>query len=275
MERHGGEPTPASAADQRAFLERLTASLREDERIAAAWVIGSLAHGGGDAYSDVDLLVAVRGEDFGAVVAAWPAFLARLSPTVFAQQLGSAEMPTVTAITPEWLRFDITLASAAAPRTLGYQAAPLFARSGDAAPFTFAPATPRVSPDRLPALASDFLRVLGLLPVAVGRGEFIAGLTPVLLLRGYLIELYLLENGSPRGGAKRLNPLLTGEQRRALADLPSLASTGEAVIAGHVACARLFLPRARRLAAQHALAYPEAFERATLASLQRTLGLQL
>lgn len=241
----------------------------------AAWVIGSLADGGGDAYSDVDLLVAVRDGDFAAVVAAWPQFLAQLTPTVFARQIGAKDKPTITAITPEWLRFDITLASAADPRPHGYRAAPLFARGPDAAPFTFSPAIPGASWDRLPALISDFLRVLGLLPVAVGRGEFLVGLTPVSLLRGYLIELYLIENGCPRGGAKRLNPLLTPEQRRALDALPPLTPTREAIVAGHVACARLFLPRARQLAAEHALPYPEAFERATLAHLRRQLGIEL
>ena len=117
--------------------------------------------------------------------------------------------------------------------------------------------------------------MLGLLPIAVGRGEFIAGLTPVMLLRGYLIDLLLLQNGSQRGGAKRLNPLLTEEQRHALLALPPLTPTREDVIAGHLACARLFLPLARRLTAERQLSYPDAFERTTLAHLQRTLGLAL
>ena len=96
-----------------------------------------------------------------------------------------------------------------------------------------------------------------------------------MLLRGYLIELFLLANGSPRGGAKRLNPLLTEEQHQALTGLPALAPTREAVIAGHVACAGLFLPRARRLMADRGVPYPDAFERATLAYVHRTLGLSL
>lgn len=263
------------APEQQALLDRLTAILRLDERILAAWTIGSLARGDGDAYSDVDLLVAIRGEDFAALVADWPTFLARLSPTVFAQQLGSGEKPTITAITPNWLRFDITLASAADPRPHGYAAALLFARDRDEPPAIFAPPTARVPWDRLPPLCGEFLRLLGLLPVAVGRGEYIAGLTPAMLLRGHLIELYLLENGSPSGGAKRLNPLLTEEQRRALAALPPLSATREAIIAGHLAPARLFLPRARHLMAKRRLAYPEAFEQATRAYLRRTLGVAL
>ncbi len=263
----------ANATEQHALLARFVAVLREDERIVAAWVIGSLAHGGGDAYSDLDLLVAVRDEDFAALVVDWPTFLARLAPTVSARQLGAMDKPTITAITPDWLRFDVTLTSATDPRPHGYAAALLFAH-GDTPLVAFAPSAARVSPTTLPDLIDAFLRVLGLLAVAIGRGEFIAGLTPVMLLRGLLIDLYFLDNGTPRGGAKRLNTLLTDEQRRALTDLPPLVPTRESVIAGHLALARLFLPRARHLAVAHGSVYPEAFERATLAYLQRALGVR-
>lgn len=259
---------------QRALLERLTATLRGDERIVAAWVIGSLANGDGDSYSDVDLLVAVREERFGAIVADWPLFLEGLYPTVSARQLGTIDKPTISAITPEWLCFDITLASAADPRPHGYTAALLFTRDNPS-PFTFAAPRAAITPDRLPDLVGAFLRILGLLPVVIGRGELIVGLAPVQYLRDSLIDLYLMENGSPRGGAKRLNSLLSEEQRHSLSALPPLAPTHDAIIESHLAIARRFLPRARRLAEQHGLAYPDAFERATLAHLQRTLGIQM
>lgn len=272
----GWHDTPSIAApEQRALLTRLVASLRADERITAAWAIGSLADGGNDEYSDIDLLAAVRPEAFTALVADWPTFLAHLTPTVFARQLGTADKPTITAITPEWLRFDLTLAATDHSRPHGYTAILLFDTGGSARAFTFAPVTSRQQWDRLPELASTFLRVLGLLPIVLGRSEFLVGPTPVMLLRDYLIDLYLIENGSPRAGAKRLNALLSAEQRRALLDLPPLAPTRGAIIAGHTAIARLFLPHARRLAATHGLAYPEAFEQATLAHLQRTIGIAL
>ncbi len=63
-----GQPASGGDAPQRALLDRLVAALGEDERILAAWVIGSLARGDADAYSDVDVLVAVRAEDFAALV---------------------------------------------------------------------------------------------------------------------------------------------------------------------------------------------------------------
>lgn len=238
-------------------------------------MIGSFARGP-DAYSDVDVLIAVRDADFSAFVEHWPAVIARVTPTIFVRQIGPANKPTITAITPDYLRFDITISAATSQDAHGYDAAvPLFDHDGLAARTTFGTTAARDPLNRLSLISEDFLRVLGLLPVVVGRGEFLIGLTPVMLLRDYLIDLLLLENGRQRGGAKRLNPLLTDEQRHVLVNLPPLIPTRESVVEGHLACARLFLPRARRLTAAHGHPYPEEFERATLAYLRRTLGLAL
>lgn len=270
---------PAPAPDpiaQRAFVARLTAALRADERIMAAWLIGSLARGVADAYSDIDTLLAVRDADLPALIDDWSTFLAAIATTVFAQRLGAPDRPTITAITPDWTRFDLTLHPATDSRPHTYGAVTLlFARDGFTPPAVPAAAPGRDAAPRLPAIVEEFIRVLGLLPVAIGRGEYLAGLTPVMLLRGHLIDLFLIANDAPRGGAKRLNPLLTAEQRRALERLPPLVPTRDAIIAGHLACARLFLPRARALMAQRGLPYPEAFEQATLAYLQRELEIAL
>jgi predicted nucleotidyltransferase len=265
------QPSPAPTK----FLGQLVDALRADPRVVGIWAIGSLANNTADRWSDVDLLVAVRDATFTPLVAAWPDFLDQIAPTVFARQLGSPEKPTITAITPQWQRFDLTLTSAADARPHGYQARPLFVRPGETVTATFAPRTPEILRCRLPALTEEFLRVLGLLPVALGRGELIAGLTPVAILRDALIELYRLENGVTRSGAKHLNTSMTEEQRRALEGLPPVAPTATAIMAGHRAIAELFLPRARRLAAVWAVEYPDAFERATLDHLDRAIGLRL
>lgn len=257
------------------FLARLLDALRADARVVGIWAIGSLANDTADRWSDIDLLVAVRAAAFTSLADDWPRFLDQITPTVFARRLGSAEKPTITAITPGWQRFDLTLTSAADGQPHGYRARPLFSRPGEAMTVAFAPRMVEVQPSRLPALIDEFLRVLGLLPVALGRGELIAGLTPVAILRDALIELYLLENGLLRGGAKHLNAALTGEQRRALEALPPVAPTAAALTAGHRAIAEQFLPRARRLAAAWALDFPDAFERATLDHLDRSIGLRL
>jgi hypothetical protein len=153
----------------------------------------------------------------------------------------------VTAVTPEWLRLDLVVTSES--------------RSDENAP-----------PADGAALVEEVFRVLGLLPIVVGRGEWIVGWGGVALLRLLLIQLLLAENGAaPTTGAKRVNPKLTEEQRAVVEALPPLAATRDSVIAGHLAVANAFLPRARALVG----AWPRALEEAMRAHLRRALALEL
>ncbi|HEY7294411.1 MAG TPA: nucleotidyltransferase domain-containing protein, partial [Dehalococcoidia bacterium] len=65
-------PAPASPFEQRrdALVARLQQLAREDERIVALWLQGSLAAGTADALSDVDAYLAVADEHFDAVYGA-------------------------------------------------------------------------------------------------------------------------------------------------------------------------------------------------------------
>lgn len=269
---------PASAPPllrpHRDLLARLLAALEADPRVLAAWLIGSLAQGVGDEYSDLDLLLAVEDAALPALADGWRDFLAGVAPTVYAQRLGTPNKPTITAVTPEWLRFDLTLS--AARQAHGYPVAVLlFDREGVAECATFgvrAGIEPRA---RLPDLVTDFIRGLGLLPIIIGREEYLVGQEGATILRRQLVELILLENGAPRGGVKRLNPLLTDEQRATLAALPLPAPTRDAVIASQLAHACVFLPRARALLARYGLPYPDDFEQATRRHLQLALGVEI
>jgi predicted nucleotidyltransferase len=241
-----------------AFAERAAEAMRGDERIVAAWLGGSLAAGTADGYSDVDLRVAVLDEAFDAVVADWPALPDRIAPTVLRRKIGPPDSPIVTAITPEWLRFDVAIARASAPERAGDRL--LFDRRA-APPEPGAP-VPRPDPAaRLPGLVEEFLRVLGLLRVVAGRDEPVLAAHGAGMLRWSLVELFLLENRAQRGGMLHLTRYLTAEQRALLEELPPTP------LAMNAALARAFLPRARRLMAAHGQPYPEDLERATRAYL--------
>jgi len=83
-------------------------------------------------------------------------------------------------------------------------------------------------PDRVASISREFLRVLGLLPVVVGREEFVVGQSGAGLLRSMLIDLMLEDVAvEDRGGALHLNLLLPAERRQNLADLPPLQATRE------------------------------------------------
>jgi hypothetical protein len=196
---------------------------------------GSLTRGTADAYSDLDLVVEVDDPaSFDALAA-----LGEATPTVLLRPMPFGAI----AITPEWLRVDLVVA----PRGAGSE-----------------PAAP--PPADVDALTEEFLRVLGLLPVVVARGEWIVASDGAWLLRSFLVRLLVAENGEGvMTGVKRLNEKLTGEQRALVEGLPPIVATRDGVIAAHRAIAEAFLPRAR----QRATDWPAELEAATNAYLER------
>jgi predicted nucleotidyltransferase len=276
MGEQAAQPAESETGAQWAFVERLTVALGADERVLAIWLMGSLARGTADRYSDVDTRIAVRDAEFPAVVEGWRELVDRVGPTVMRRRFGPPDDPIVTAITPDWLRFDIAIQPASSTKGRGYDVARLlFDRDGTGARSRVTAAAPPDPLARLPSVVEEFIRGLGLLPVVIGRGEFFVAMFGATILHNHLHDLMLMETGSRRHGAQRLNPLLTGEQRQALAALPHPMPDRASLIESHLACARLFLPRARKLMGEHGLPYPEEFERALARHLRRALGVTL
>lgn len=258
-------PTPA----QQQLIDRATALLQSDPRIEAAWLAGSLGAGTGDEWSDVDLLVLVAEGTFAEASAAIAARVDEIAPTVLVNRVHGI---VINAVTEDWQRFDISFTEASG--LVGYNAdrlQPLFNRSGHEPPHK----QPEPPPLRVTALATEFLRILGLMPVVVGRSEYQLALTGQEHMRRLTFELFMDMNGVPvaeRGGALKRNPLLTPDQRAALAALPATGPTREGAIAGNLAWARLFLPAARAYAAREGADWPDRLEAATRRRLAADLG---
>jgi hypothetical protein len=92
------------------------------------------------------------------------------------------------------------------------------------------------------------------------------------------IDTMLEENGvapSMRGGVLKLNRFLTEQQRAELETVPPLAATRASVLEVQGALARIFLPRARALAAARGVAWPHDFEDAVRRGLASALDLAL
>jgi predicted nucleotidyltransferase len=255
--------------DQQVLLDAIVTVLQHDAAIDAAWLTGSLGAGGGDRFSDVDVLVLTA--DAAAAVARYAADLSAIAPTVLVNVIYGR---VVNAVTEDWRRFDLSFVQ---PAELGrYNAArlrPLFNRTG-AEP----PSTPvggyRTRPQDLAALVKEFYRVLGLSVVCLGREEYVVCAMGVGLLRDMIVNLMLEENGvgpADRGGALKRNPFLSPEQRSELASLSPVVATREGILAANAEHAAIFLPRARRLAAEIGMDWPTALETATAAHLQRNL----
>ena len=249
------------------LAKRITGALAADARVQCVPVTGSLATGLADRYSDLDLAAVVTDTDAAAdILATLPELVGDVA---YCTALTRGPVWVFTAVTATWLRVDVLLEPRPVATRRGHPPhLVVFDRGHTAGP------TPPPAPR---ALVEQFVRVLGLLEVVIGRGEYFVGMQGVMLLRQYLVDLFHAENGRPpAGGAKRLAHLLTDQQAGLLVAQPPLVADREQVIAGHLAAAAAFLPRARRLLEQQGEPWPAAFAAATRHHLQQTrnLGVQ-
>lgn len=261
--------------DQRHLIDGVAVRLGGDPDLRALFLAGSLGRGDGDRFSDVDLVAVVEPASWEAFAARWRVAVEAIAPVVLwwsPRGLGSL----VSAVTDDWTRCDLFMV---APGDLGGRArstlAPLIDPHALAATLPGDLAPRRPEPRKVEALVEEFLRVLGLLPVVLGRGEDVVVARGAGLLRDLLIDL-MLEDAAPPGGhgALHLSRLLPPADMAILAALPPIR-TDRADVAAHLATARAFLPRARRMARDLGVDWPEAFEAATARHLEAELGLRI
>jgi hypothetical protein len=256
------------------IIQSFTDRAQADDRVAALFLGGSLGKGVGDDWSDVDLILAARPEHHAAIaegVRAWADSIAKL--VLWKQPYPG--VPLYTAVTDGWLRFDLTVTIPG--RVIGARATlkPLVDRDEVWAglPETL-PAKP-LDPAALTALIEESLRILGLLTVAVGRGEFAIGVTGAGLIRQQLISLLIMETEPPLPpGALHLARLISPHDVAMVEALPGVVATRASVIAANIAYAGALLPRARIIAERVGAVWPEALE-AACARQWRSLGLVL
>ncbi|MEI9965706.1 MAG: hypothetical protein WDM92_14535 [Caulobacteraceae bacterium] len=265
-------PTP----DQQALIEAISHRLQAEPRVQAAWLAGSLGKGEGDAFSDVDVLALVGEGPVGAVSAELARDLSAIAEPVLVNnplRRRGAERGhgRVAAI-----RHQPDHAGPARPLPRR-RLTPLFNR-GDAEPPRPPQPPYRPSPERVLQIVNEFIRVLGLTSVVVGRQEYVTAQSGVDILRRLTIDLMVEQNRigpADRGGALHANRLLTLEQRVLLSSLPPVGAERGSILRASVELARLFLPRAKALAHEVGAPWPAAFEQATRAHLERSLGLTI
>jgi len=256
------------------IIEGFTARAQADDRIAALFLGGSLGKGAGDDWSDVDLILAARPEHHGALVSEVRAWADMVADVVLWKQVYPG-VPLYMAVTSEWLRFDLTVTIPG--HVIGAQATlkPLVDRDGVWAglPETLAPKP--IDPNAVTAVIEEALRILGLLPLALGRGEFASGVTGAGLVRQQLVSLMIMETEPPLPpGALHLSRLIPAQDLATLEALPGVIATRESVTAANVAYGRVFLDRARILAARVGARWPQPLEDACRAHWRRELGLE-
>jgi len=265
----------APAVDIDHAIRTLAERLEAEPGIRALALSGSFGAGLADAYSDLDFLVVADSGASDETAALWRDALGRVGEIVLWRDR-QVKPTLINAITATWLRVDVDIVTPeqVAQRTkAGLRI--LFDPDGLLEALPAVAEGPRPNPGRLQWQVEEFFRVLGLLPLAMGRAEYFNSVTGLFFLRNLITDLLIEETDAPhRGGMLHLNRLITAEQKAALAALPPLVAERDALIANYLAHAALYLPRARKMAARLGALWPERFEAATWAHLHDTLGIE-
>jgi predicted nucleotidyltransferase len=260
---------------QRRLIDALTRVLSDNARIESAWLAGSLGSRSGDAFSDVDVLVVVPDLLLQLALDNYHANMAALMGVV---RINLVRGRVLNCITEDWDRFDLTFVTPSEFATRPYEQLAALVNRGTPERKPTATSAYQPSAERILELVNEFIRVLGLLPVALGREEYVLAEDGIGLLRRMTIELMIEQNRiAPlaRGGALHLRRLLTPEQHDLLSALPPVSATRDSALTGHQALAKLFLPLARELAAQSGADWPTAFELVTRRHVARSIGLEI
>ncbi|MET3598927.1 nucleotidyltransferase domain-containing protein [Martelella mangrovi] len=256
-------------------IPTITGTIERSPEIDALYLSGSFAVGLEDEYSDIDFVLVAGEGASDAVAALWrKAVEAVGEPVLWRDRVTFPSL--INAVTEDWLRIDVIILKPEQLKTrYRNELRVLFDRAGLRDTLADRPEQPQPDPKRLKYQFEEFIRILGLLDVAAGRGEYINGVTGIFHLRNLLVDLLIQETAAPhRGGALHLNRLITEEQKALMRSLPSPAATREAMIDVHLAYARAYLPRARRLATRRGVEWPERFEAATWKHLHDRLRIE-
>ena len=259
--------------DQQALIAAIEAKMAHKEAVRGLFLAGSYGRGTADEWSDVDLVALAAPEDHAAIAADWRQVLHGITPIVFWQELNRGGT-LLNAVSEEWLRCDLNIVT---PENFGRRAKntvrPLIDRDGayDGLPDSLPPRQP--DKGTVSYLIHEFIRMLGLMPVGAGRGEYVTMVLGVGMMRGHLEALLMQDVTNPDpGGILHQSTLLPPEQMDLLKSLPYPGPEREALIEANFAVAREFMPRARAMAERLGIVWPEAFEAATRRRLAATLG---
>lgn len=232
------------------LLQRAHEVLDADPRVDHVEVHGSIGEGEADEWSDLDISVYAHPDDYDAVVAEWPEWLAQITPTVFARTPIAPFI--VNTITDAGLTFDLAILKVGTPPYVvfpGFQVGMLSGRRYK----DHASAVEYAVAETLRGLAGPFITF-------TQRGEHVGHMTGCAHILGLLTTVMLAETGSPPTPVKRLHTVLTDEQRTAIAALPPLRATGDDIAAFGLGVSSETLRRARPLFDKFGLTWPDELE---------------
>jgi hypothetical protein len=181
-------------------------------------------------------------------------------------------------VTDDWRRFDLNVYSddeirRAKPSGMRI----LFDKDGlDLAVERGDPPKVEVTAAQVDFVVSEFIRVLGLLPVVVHRGDFVGAVSGSALLREHLITLLTYEHaGRITTGALNQAESFSPASRSALLALPALRAEKSSIVDFNRSCWEIFIQFGPRIAQLYRSEWPNSLVTAVRSRLARDLGVEL
>ncbi len=261
--------------DHATTIKTIASAVQGQPGVKALFLGGSHANGRADEYSDLDFVLVTEDGVSDAHAAMWKVAVAQTGEIVLWWDRNTVPV-LINAITDDWTRTDLLILSPEGVKRYAQSTLkPVFDPENLYSDLPETPAAIAPDPARFLYQVQEFIRVPGLLHLVVGRAEYINGVSGIFHLRNLLVDLMIAETDAPdRDGVLHLNRLITQAQKDELLALPPPVPDRDALIAAHQSYAAAYLPSARRHAQDLGVAWPEAFEAATLARLFEAAGIE-
>ncbi len=286
------QPKTKDTRAQDTLIARASEVLADDPKIRAAWLEGSFASGGADPWSDVDLHIAVRDEDWENVFADRLALLGRISPVL---GHGEATLPwgahLVYANLAGPVRLDLYIEklSGLGAALRKDQPRVLFDHGGVSSTMKLNWHPEVLARLRLTQLTQGYFFGAGWPVRLAGRGEWATQFAnAVVIVNQFLIPAILLQEDDAQFFREAFHNerFLSPERRRqvnelmaqvrdAFAGIEGGSISGEAVAAAYEAVIGAIYREMRAACEKFGVAYPEEAEREMREYYRRELGIEI
>jgi hypothetical protein len=197
---------------------------------------------------------------------------------VLVRNRGDEDHRLLNFVTDEWKRFDLNIFSAAAIRRSNLRGLrTLFDKDGLDLPVGHGePLKREATAEQVDFVVSEFVRVLGLLPVVMHREDLVGAVSGSGLLREHLITLLQCEQtGQARTGALNETKSLSPAATSALLGLPALCAGKSLILDFNRSCWEIFIQFGPRISRQYHTEWPTGLIEALRSRLARDLGMEL
>jgi predicted nucleotidyltransferase len=258
--------------------EQISTPLSLQPSIRALWLGGSLARDEADRFSDIDLVALIADASVGEAVSNIETLLASQFNLVLVRNRGDDHHRLLNIVTDDWKRFDFNVFSADGIRQSTLRGLrTLFDKDGLDLPVGHGePPKVEVTAGQVDFVVSEFIRVLGLLPVVMHRADLVGAISGSGLLREHLVTLLQYEHtGRTRTGALNETKSLSATAKTAILGLPALSAEESSIVTFNRSCWEIFIQFGPRISQQYDAEWPSQLIDAVRSRLARDLGVKL